>query len=373
MKFIHLSDLHLGKRLHGRSLLEDQRDILEKIAAIAREERPDAVLIAGDIYDRPIPPEEAVRLFDDFLVALAAAGARIFLISGNHDSAERISFGARLLEKNAVYIAPAYAGTLTPVTLEDAWGKLDVYLLPFVKPALVQRFFPQTEMPGCEEALAAVLGALALDPARRNVLVAHQFVTGSQRCESEELWVGGADNVDARVFAPFDYVALGHLHRPQAVGETLRYSGTPLKYSFSEEHDRKSVTVAELREKGALSVRTVPLTPLREMHTLRGTFEALCRPQDGVGREDYIHAVLTDALDVPDAAARLRGTYPNLLWLSRDDERARAQQETRPGEETLRLAPLALFAQFYEQRSGAPLTPEQSDYMRRLIEKVWGS
>ena len=266
MKLIHLSDLHLGKRVNECSMLEDQQYILGEILRIIDSEAPDAVLIAGDVYDKSVPSAEAVTLLDDFLVQLASRRVQTCLISGNHDSAERLSFGGRLMDAAGIHIAPVYDGSLTPLTLSDEHGPVDIYLLPFLKPVQVRRFFPDEDIESYTDAMAAVLRAANVDTARRNVLVAHQFVAGAVPCESEEFSVGGTDNVAVCVFDDFDYVALGHIHGPQKVGrETVRYCGTPLKYSFSEVSHKKSVTVVEMGEKGSVGIRTVPLVPRRDM------------------------------------------------------------------------------------------------------------
>lgn len=375
MKFAHLSDLHLGKRLCEQSLLEDQREILRRILAILDEERPDGVLIAGDVYDKPVPPAEAVQLFDEFLVQLARRGAPVFVISGNHDSAERIAFGGRLMSAGGVYMAPVYDGRVEPVTLTDAFGQVDVYLLPFVKPAGVRRFFPDREILTYTDAVAAAVETMAPDPARRSVLVTHQFVTGAARCESEDLSVGGSDNVDASVFDAFDYVALGHLHGPQAAGRpTLRYCGSPLKYSFSEAGQTKSVTLVELAEKGRVEVRTRPLTPLRELVELRGRYEELTLRsfyQATSYPEDYLHITLTDEEDIPDAVGKLRVIYRNLLKLDYDNTRTRAGRWDAQLPDARRKSPLELFAELYEKQNGQPMSAEQSDFLQEMIEKIW--
>lgn len=262
MKLIHLSDLHLGKRVNDFSMLEDQQYILAEILQIIDREKPDGVLIAGDVYDKSVPSAEAVALLDDFLVRLSKRELRIFVISGNHDSPERMAFGGRLMERSGVHLAPVYDGRVEPVVLTDEYGPVKLYLLPFVKPSHVRRCFPEREIATYTDAVAAAVEAMGVDTAVRNVLVTHQFVTGAARCDSEELSVGGTDNVDASVFDPFDYVALGHIHGPQQVGrETVRYCGTPLKYSFSEAGHKKSVTVVELGAKGSVTIRTIPLKP----------------------------------------------------------------------------------------------------------------
>ena len=250
MKLIHLSDLHLGKRVNEYSMLEDQEYILKKIINVIDDEKPDGVIIAGDVYDKSIPSAEAVQLFDDFLVQLAKRSLKVFVISGNHDSPERIAFGSRIMDASGIHMSPVYSGDITPIPLEDEFGTVNIYILPFIKPAHVRRY-AENEITTYTEAVEYVISKLNIDPANRNVLVTHQFVTGALRSESEEISVGGSDNVDAYVFEPFDYVALGHIHSPQTCGsENIRYCGTPLKYSFSEVHDKKSVTVVELREKG---------------------------------------------------------------------------------------------------------------------------
>lgn len=374
MKLIHLSDLHLGKRVNEFSMLEDQRYILKQILTIIDQEAPDGVLIAGDVYDRPVPSAEAVTLLDDFLVELARRGAPVFLISGNHDSPERLSFAGRLVEERHIYLSPVYDGTVHPVTLTDQWGKVDVFLLPFVKPVHLRRCFPEETIESYTDAVRCAVAHMDLNPARRNVLVTHQFVTGAQRCESEELSVGGSDNVDASVFAPFDYVALGHIHGPQNVdGERVRYCGTPLKYSFSEARHQKSVTVAELGPKGSLAVRTVPLTPRRDMLELRGTYLEVSAREfyQNLDREAYIRVTLTDEEDVPDAMGKLRILYPNLMRLDYDNRRTRSGVEMLEAMEVEQQSPLELFASLYERQNGGPMSPEQREYLTSLMEHVW--
>ena len=375
MKFIHLSDLHLGKRVNECSMLEDQRYILGEILRIVDREAPDAVLIAGDVYDKSVPSAEAVALLDDFLVRLAGRDLQVLLISGNHDSPERLAFGGRLMAERGVHIAPVYDGRVAPVTLTDEYGPVRVYLLPFVKPSHVRRCFPDRAVDTYTDALAAAIGAMGVDPALRNVLVTHQFVTGAARCDSEEVSVGGTDNVDVSVFAPFDYVALGHLHGPQTVGrETVRYCGTPLKYSFSEAGQHKSVTVVELGEKGTTAVRTVPLVPLRDLVELRGTYEEVTFRgfYEGTGwQRDYVHITLTDEEDVPNAVGKLRVIYPNLMKLDYDNQRTRAGISLEGAEEVERRSPLELLEEFYEKQNGQPMGEEQRAFARGWMERIW--
>ena len=375
MKLIHLSDLHLGKRVSEFSMLEDQRYILEEILRIIDGERPDAVLIAGDIYDKPVPPAEAVGLFDDFLVRLARRETQVFIISGNHDSPERIAFGARLMDRSGIHLSPVYDGHVEPVALEDEHGTVNIYMLPFLKPAHVRRFFPEEEIDSYTDALRTAVRAMEIDPAARNVLVTHQFVTGAARCDSEDISVGGTDNVDVTAFDGFDYVALGHIHNPQqVVRETVRYCGTPLKYSFSEAGHEKSVTVAELGEKGDISIRTAPLIPLRDMKELRGSYEDLTRRsfyENTTGREDYTHITLTDEEDIPDAVGKLRVIYRNLMKLDYDNRRTRSGGEILGSGQVEKKSPLELFSELYEKQNNQPMTEEQRAFAAGLIGTIW--
>ena len=375
MKFLHLSDLHLGKRVNECSMLEDQQYILGEILRIIDSEAPDAVLIAGDVYDKSVPSAEAVTLLDDFLVQLASRRVQTCLISGNHDSAERLSFGGRLMDAAGIHIAPVYDGSLAPLTLSDEHGPVDIYLLPFLKPVQVRRFFPDEDIESYTDAMAAVLRAANVDTARRNVLVAHQFVTGAVPCESEELSVGGTDNVDVSVFDDFDYVALGHIHGPQKIGrETVRYCGTPLKYSFSEVGHKKSVTVVELAEKGSVAIRTVPLVPKRDMSELRGTYNELMLRENYEGkpfRNDYLRITLTDEEDIPNAVNNLRTVYPYIMRLDYDNRRTRTESHVDGAEQVERKRPLTLFEEFYESQNGQPMSEEQRSFAKQLMERIW--
>lgn len=375
MKLIHLSDLHLGKRVNEFSMLEDQKDILNKIIAVIEEEQPDAVLIAGDVYDKSVPSAEAVELFDEFLVQLANTKTQVFIISGNHDSAERLAFANRLIDASGIHLAPVYRGEVAPFSFKDEYGTVDLYMLPFVKPANVRRFFPEEEIRSYEDALKAAICAMQVNEKNRSILITHQFVTGALVSDSEDLSVGGTDQVSAEVFEAFDYVALGHLHRPQNVKENIRYCGTPLKYSFSEVNDIKSVTVAELKEKGSLSMWEIPLAPLHEMKEIKGNYADLtfkgyydAHPEL---KDSYLHITLTDEEDVPDAAAKLRVIYPLLMKLDYDNTRTRNQQRVTALSEVEKKTPMELFDAFFEMQNGQTMSAEQKQYVETLIEKIW--
>ena len=376
MKFLHLSDLHIGKRVYEFSMLEDQRYILRQILGIVRKEQPDGVILAGDIYDKPVPPAEAVQVMDEFLTALAEAGAAVFMVSGNHDSPERIAFGAELMSGRGVYVSPVYDGNGRCVRLQDAWGTVAVWLLPFVKPAVVRHAFPEEGIQTYQDAVRTAVGHMEINLEERNLLVAHQFVTGAARCESEEVFVGGLDNVDAALFDAFDYVALGHIHSPQHVDrEPVRYCGTPLKYSFSEAGQEKSVTVVELAQKGSLTLRTIPLIPLRDMRTIRGSYmEVTARSfYEGTNREDYVLVTLTDEEDIPDGMQKLRAVYPNLMRLEYDNRRTRENRELDTDGETLEeKSEMELFQEFYETQNNQPMNEEQKRFAEQLILELRG-
>lgn len=375
---MHLADLHLGKRVNGFSMMEDQEYILNRILEIMEEEQPDGLLIAGDVYDKTIPPAEAVRLMDDFLTAVAAKHVPVFLISGNHDSAERVAFGHQLMQGSGIWISPMYDGIIRHHTLEDRWGEVNIYLIPFLRPSVVRSFFPDVEIEDYTDALRTIIEDLQVDTSRRNVVLAHQFVTAAgalpETCDSEQLSVGGLDRVDGSVFSPFDYTALGHLHGPQRVGsETIRYAGSPLKYSFSELHQKKSVTVAELRAKGETEIRQIPLQPRREMIELRGTFEEILEEarKKGELQTDYYHMILTDETDVVDALSRLREYYPNIMLLDYDNRRTRSQKEVEQLERVEERTPGELFAALYEQQNGQEMDSDRKEYLDGLIREIW--
>ena len=374
MRFLHLSDLHLGKRVCEFSMLEEQRYILEEILTLLDETPVDGVLLAGDLYDKPVPPAEAVRLLDWFLTQLAARKLPVFAISGNHDSADRVAFGAALLADSRVYVSPVFTGAPQPIPLQDAHGTVDVYLLPFLKPAMVRHIWPDEPIESYNDALACVLRHCTPDPLHRSLLVAHQFVAGAAACESEEPSVGGLDCVDAALFDAFDYVALGHLHSPQKVGrDTLRYCGTPLKYSFSEAHQHKSITFVDLGEKGCVDISTAPLTPLHDLREVRGSYLELTdrRTYEGTATDDYLHITLTDEQDVPDALAKLRLIYPNLMRLDYDNRRTQTRQELDAPAKAEQKTPLEHFADFYQLQNNQPLTHEQAAFCQQLIETIW--
>ena len=373
MKLIHLSDLHIGKRVNEISMLEDQAYILTQILRIVDEEQPAAVLICGDVYDKSVPSAEAVTLFDDFLYRLAKRNTKTLIISGNHDSPERLAFANRLMEQSGIHISPVYNGEVTPVTLSDEHGDVFLWMLPFIKPIHVKRFFPDEHIESYTDACRVAIGQMSINESKRNVLLTHQFVTGAATCESEEFSVGGSDNVDTSVFDGFDYVALGHIHGQQNIGSNrIRYCGTPLKYSFSEESHHKSVTVVELGEKGQLKLELRPLTPRHDLRSIRGTFAQLTDKSFWEGTEtgDYLHAILTDEEDVPEAVGKLRVIYPNLMKLSYDNTRTSVNRTIDGAGNIQNKSPLALFEELYELQNNQPMSDEQRKFAAELIESI---
>ena len=377
MKLIHLSDLHIGKRWNDFSMIEDQAYILEQILQIIDEEKPTAVMLSGDIYDRSVPSNEAVELFDDFIVKLSRRNLEVFVISGNHDSAERIAFGSRIMDGVGIHFSPVYNGQVVPTVLTDEYGSVNIYMLPFVKPSTVRRFFPDSDITSYESAVKTAISEFKVDTSVRNVLITHQFITGASRSDSEDISVGGTDNIDVKVFDDFDYVALGHIHGPQNIGSPrVRYCGTPLKYSLSEKDHQKSVTVVELGEKSQLNVRTVPLVPLHNVAEIRGTFEQIFDRsfyENTTLCEDYVCIVLTDEDDVVDAHAKLRKIYKRIVSLEYDNARTRSQVDIDGALGVEAKSPFELCAELFELQNGSPMTNEQERFLQLLIERIWGN
>lgn len=375
MKIMHLSDLHIGKRVNEISMIEDQEYILNQIIKAIDDELPQVVLIAGDVYDKSVPSAEAVTLFDDFLYRLSNRDLHVLIISGNHDSPERLSFGNRLMEDSGIHLSSVYNGSVDMISLSDEYGEINFWLMPFLKPANVRRFYPDENIESYTDACRVVIENMNINKSIRNVLVTHQFVTGAVTCESEELSVGGSDNVDASIFDDFDYTALGHIHGPQNIlSNRIRYCGTPLKYSFSESNHYKSITIAEIGAKGDLHLNTIPLTPLRDMRQIRGTFSDITCKSNYKDTEinDYLHVILTDEEDVPEAISKLRLIYPNIMKLSYDNTRTRENHIIDSVQNIQRKTPLELFGELYEQQNNQPLNDKQKAYMQELIEHIWG-
>ena len=375
MKLFHLADLHIGKRVNEFSMIEDQKYILKRILDLAEEEKPDGIILAGDIYDKQIPSAEAVQVFDEFITRLAGRAIPVFIISGNHDSAERLAFGGRLLNSRGIYLSPVYDGSVTKIPLKDQYGTVWIHLLPFIRPSTVRHVFENEAdlVTDVQTAAETVIRHMGIDLKDRNILVAHQFVTGASRCESEDVQVGGLDNIDAAVFTPFDYTALGHIHSPQNVGtDRVRCCWPPLKYAFSEVDQEKSITVVELEKKGTVRTSLLPLKPLRDMRKLRGTYLELTDRSfyRDMNREDYIQVTLTDEDDVPDGLQKLRVIYPNIMQLLYDNQRTKTTQEVDAAQAVEKKTEMELFYEFYELQNNQPMTQQQKDFAEQLIREI---
>jgi len=376
MKIIHLSDLHLGKRLHEFSLLEDQKHILGEIKKIISEEKPDAVVVAGDVYDKSMPSAESMTMFDDFLVEIASLGIKAFIVSGNHDNSERIAFGGRLMEPSGVYPVPTFSGKAEPVTLKDEYGDVNIYMLPFIKPANVRAAFPDKadNIISYTDAVKCAIDAMDIDEADRNILITHQFITGGVSCESEDIMVGGTDNVDAAVFDGFDYVALGHLHGPQYIErDTIRYCGTPLKYSFSECNQEKTLTVVNIVEKGNVNISEIPLDPLRDLREIKGSYNDLMKRENYINTntEDYLHITLTDEDAVPNAINKLRIVYPNVMKLDYENTRTKERSAPALGGGTENITPADALSELYKMQNGREMSAQQGKYVAKLVSEIW--
>ncbi|MCR5734612.1 MAG: exonuclease SbcCD subunit D [Lachnospiraceae bacterium] len=374
MRFIHLSDLHLGKKVNEFPMTEDQKYILSEIIKIIDEEKPDALLIAGDIYDKTIPGEDAIRLWDVFLSDIAKRRIETFIINGNHDSAVRLSSYRGLIDASGIHLSPSYDGNALSFRLNDEHGPVNIHMLPFIKPSVIRHLFPDEEISDYTDAVRVSVQKMEIDNTERNVLIAHQYVTGAKRCESEEVVVGGLDNVDVSVFDDFDYVALGHLHGPQKVmRDTVRYSGSPLKYSFSEADHHKSLTVIDMREKGNISIRTRELKPLHDMKVIRGSYLELTKKDFYISMDtkDYIHAVLTDENDIPDVMQKLRIIYENIMKISYDNKRTSENRELKPLQDVERRSPAELFSEFYEMQNNSQMDEDQRKCLEKCIDSIW--
>lgn len=366
--------MHLGKKLFDFSLIDDQKYILDEIVKIAKDVNSDGVIIAGDIYDRNVPPAEAVEIFDDFLTKLSTSKIPVYIISGNHDSAERLSFGARIFKDENIYISGVFNGKPEKITKQDKWGNVNIYLMPFVKPSNVRVFFEDEKIESYDDAIKTIIKHTEINTDQRNIIVSHQFITGAQTCESEEINIGGLDNIDVSAFDKFDYCALGHIHGSQKISrDTVRYCGTPLKYSFSEVHHKKSVTIVELKEKGNVDLEFVPLIPKRNLQEIKGLYNDLTDKEfySSLNLDDYYHITLTNEDDIPYVIEKLRTIYPNIMKLDYDNKRTQEMYSNILGERAKEKTPTELFSQLYKAQNNSDMNEIQEEYVNRLIDKIW--
>ena len=373
MRLLHLADLHIGKKMLEYSMVEEQKHILNEIIHIVEEKNIDVVLIAGDIYDKNVPLEKGVAIFDEFLTSLHNMATPVCIISGNHDSGERVEFASKLLTNSGVHIAGVYRGSMEKVTFTDEYGKVCVYMLPFVKPSMVRPYFPEVD--SYDKAVKMIMEKEDIDYSTRNVILSHQFVTSAtsktDTCDSETVAVGGLDNVDVEIYKDFDYVALGHIHGPQRVGyDHVRYAGSPLKYSFSEVNHKKSVTVIELGNKGEFSYELIPLVPLHEVREIKGPIDKILDIENySRGNvEDLIRVILTDEEELYSPLIKIKQVYSNVLRLDFENSRTRLQgMDVLRADNVEQKSVLDLFREFYEKQNNVPLNEEQEEIIKSLV------
>lgn len=369
MKFLHIADLHLGKQMNDLLLLADQEAVLQQVLQIAFEEKVDAVLIAGDIYQRTSPQAEAMALFDSFVSKLVEKGKKIFVISGNHDSALRISYFSSLVKNSGVHVTENFNGELQRVTLHDRDGDVNVWMMPFLRPAQVKRALPHVMIASYQDAIAAVLQHADIDYSKRNLLMCHQFIIGCEICDSEELSVGALDHIDGTVFDGLDYVALGHIHGPQKVlRDTMRYAGSPLKYSFSEANHRKSVVIVDMQGKGETNVKTVPLYPLHDVRLIDGKLDDILRMPYS---EDYVWITIRDELPPPDAKVSLSVNFPNMMKFSVVNSRTKYDLDIKATETMENKSVAELFSDFYRlQNNDQPPGEMHMQVLNKIIKEL---
>ena len=382
MRILHLADLHLGKILQEQPLIEDQKYMLEEIIKKVQEENIEIILISGDIYDRSIPQTDAVDMLDYFLNKLIKdLKKQVFIISGNHDSKERLGFGNKIFENDGLYISSKYEGKIKKVELQDEYGKLNIYLLPFIKPVEVKKYF-EDEILSYDETIKKIIEKENIDETQRNIILTHQFVTcigeEVERTDSETISLGGIDNVDISNYDKFDYVAIGHVHRPQRIGrDTARYAGTMLKYSFSEVNHKKTIPIIDFKEKGNINIKLVELTPLRDMREIKGPIEELTKKENykNTNTEDYIKAIITNEEPVYDAIGQIRKVYPNVLKLEIQNSKSSVSQNDEKEKELQNIknkSEVELFNEFYKFQNYTELNDEQTQVIENIVKEIKG-
>ena len=379
MKILHLADLHIGKVVLEQSMLEDQKYMLNQIIEKIKEENIDIVLISGDVYDRSIPPADSVKVLNNFLKILVKdLNLKVFVIAGNHDSKERLSFGSEIFAEEGLHIVADYEGKLEKITLKDEFGDLNIYMLPYVKPIEVKQYFEE-EINSYHDAVKKIIEQESIDENSRNIILSHQFVTAGneepEKSESETLFLGGTENVDVSCFNKFDYVALGHIHGPQRIGrDTARYAGTILKYSFSEVNQKKSLTIIDFKEKGNLQISLIPLTPLRDMRVIKGPIEELIKEENYIGtnREDYIRAIITNEEPVYDAIGQIKKIYPNTLRLDIENSKTSINSGMKLSDldNIKKKDEVELFNEFYKFQHNKDLEDFQIEILKSVVKEV---
>lgn len=378
MKFLHIGDLHLGKTLNGFDLIEDQRYILDQILDIADKESIDGVLIAGDVYDKSVPSESATKLLDYFLIKLAQKEIKVFMVSGNHDSDDRLNYGSALFASNQIFISAVFDGTLHKQSFADGDTEIDIYMLPFVKASQVRHYFPDEDIKNYDDAVRTIIKNTFINPQNKNILVAHQFVAGKGEdpalAGSESIGtqsVGMVEKIGYDCFDVFDYVALGHIHSPQRVGrDEIRYSGSPLKYSLNEVHNEKSVSLITVSAEKKIIIELVSLKPMRDMRHLRGTLKELLDKKNVKAPDDFIYATLTDEDLINDAMGIFQQVYPNTVRIDYDNSHTREMEQVDISRIAENKSFSELIEDFYRLIYGCEITEEEMDVMRAAAREA---
>ena len=380
MKILHLADLHIGKIVLEQSMLEDQKYMLNQIIEKIKEEKIEVVLISGDVYDRGVPPADAVEVLDDFLkVLIKDLKLKVCMIAGNHDSKERLNFGSKIFANDGLYICADYNGSLEKIEMEDEYGNLNIYMLPYIKPVEIRQYFEEKEITSYHDAVKQVIEKEDINTNERNIILSHQFVTAGneepEKSDSETMFLGGTENVDVSCYKDFDYVALGHIHGPQRIGrDTARYAGTMLKYSFSEVNQKKSLTILDFKEKNDLKIELIPLKPLRDMRVIKGPIEELLKEENYMttNREDYIKAVITNEEPVYDAIGKIKKIYPNTLRLEIENSKMMNGTEVNMTnlDRIKKKDEVELFNEFFKFQHNQDLNEIQLEIMKEVANEV---
>lgn len=374
MRFMHLADLHLGKNVNGYSLIKDQEYALDQIIKLLKKEKIDTLLIAGDIYQSSVPSIEATKLFSKFLSQLKDLKMKVLIISGNHDSSDRLAYANSFLKDSEIYISDTYNGEIECVRLEDEYGTINFYLFPYLKPSDVRPYFEE-KISSYEEAIRAVIDSIEINEEERNIILSHQFILNAELSDSEEIYAGLLEAVSEKLYDKFDYVALGHIHKKQNfLGGKARYPGALLKFSATEANYDKTITIVNLKEKNNLIVEEFKIDYMRDMRIIKGFYKDIIEAsKNDKAREDYIHIELLDEDEIYDGFNQLRNIYPNIMTYKYKDRQVNVEDLEDFAEKTDNKTPLDLFTEFYQTILGKNITDDKLEIIKSEIEDIWGN
>ncbi|NLW52684.1 MAG: exonuclease SbcCD subunit D [Tissierellia bacterium] len=374
MRIMHLADLHIGKRVNGFNMIEDQKFALDNILKLVEKQEVDVVMVAGDVYDLTVPSSEAIGLFDYFITSLSKMSVKVLLIAGNHDSSERLSFAKTLIKDSGIYVSRTFDNVVEKITLEDEYGPLNFYLLPFIKPIMVKRYYPELKIDDFQSAISNVINGIDLNVNERNIILSHQFIVGATTSESEELYLGGLESISVDIYKDFDYVALGHLHKRQSFRDGMvRYPGSLLKYSQSESDYIKKITILDFKSKGIVDIQEADIEYLRDMRNIKDFFHNIISKSTlDNHKDDYIHITLYDEDEILDAISRLREIYPNIMSIRYENKKTEKEEKINANTSRTK-SPYDLFNEFYEYRNNVALDERKSEIIKKLIDDVWAN